>query len=341
MSTWSGVSAKLKGLLVAGSVLVAGVVVASIAPFLSFEETAEAGEAESLRQRRVEEAKAVRERIQEEHARWDREWEAKRQQWERERQARRAEAEAEAARVKAQPKQARRVRRWQWESPVETRAKLWSIPEEESEEATVTGLLRICTSEQEGSEEDCIGIWQVLRNIRIRSCDRARFRRITECDEDGETMLSVMRRAQKFAMGAVKARNRRQRWISHMTPTCEPPPNYPNSEAIWDRRHKRHCEHTVKLARRLMKGQTKGSITGARIIAWGGRCEDPRGACDDPLACARGLARVPGLETHNAFWCRPGRHGCASDIDPICIEMGYRSLRRTPDHEATQPEEGS
>jgi hypothetical protein len=99
---------------------------------------------------------------------------------------------------------------------------------------------------------------------------------------------------------------------------------------VWERNHRRHCERTVKLARGLVSGRDRRRITRARVIAWGGRCEVPGGACDDPLACARGLARVPHLEVAegdqkpaNAFWCKILTPGCRSDAEPVCVALGY------------------
>ena len=233
---------------------------------------------------------------------------------------RRSEALAEElAKQPPQPQRRRKLFRWAWESPAETRASLWHVSEGETEDAVVTGLLRICTTEAEGLGDDCIGIWQVLQHIRIRSCNRGMYHRITECDEEtGETMLSVMRRAQRFALGVVPARSLRSRWISEMEVTCNPPESFPGRMEEWDRNHRRYCERTVELARRLVGGANE-SITTASVIAWGGRCENEEGACDDRMACSRGLARVPGLTTANAFWCRPGSgSGCPETVDPIC-----------------------
>ena len=322
----------MRRLMVVVAVLIAAAVVASIAPFVVCEETAEAGEAEQARQRRREEARAMSEKIRQEMEEWNREFDAKMERFARESVERRAELDAaHEARRNDQPPP-RKVRRWTWEAPAETRARTWNIPASETEDAVVTGLLRICTSEQEGSEDDCLGIWQVLQNIRARSCDRRQYRRITECDEHGETMLSVMRRAQRFALGVAPPRSRRSMWISEMEQSCEMPPSYPDGETIWSRRHRTHCERTVTLARRLVGGETRGRITEARIIAWGGRCEDPQGACDDPLACSRGLVRVRGLETANAFWRRATS---PDEIDPICRQYLRGSLPDSPSGEET------
>jgi hypothetical protein len=242
------------------------------------------------------------------------------------------QAEAQAA---VEAFRQRRVRQWVWESPADTRARVWNLPEEESDESAATGLLRICLSEADGSYNDCVAIYQVLRNIRSRSCDRRRVRRITECDDDGETMLSVMRRAQKSVMGMSRARSVRTRWIREVTLACEQPPSWPHSERMWQRQYGRSCSETATLAQRLIAGDNvEHVIVGVRPITWGGRCESGRGACDDPLACARGLIRIQGTETLNAFWRRPAS---PNEIDPICAELGYGNTQ--DDDEVAQREE--
>ena len=348
MSAWKRVSSKLRWMMAASAVVIAIVAGVSVFPYLACEETAEAGETPLAiaRQKRAEAVRAEGESFRE---RWEREELEREERWKRydaEAAQRRAQLEEEA---KNRPKKrrARRVRRWAWMSPPEKIAKTWNVPRDETVDATVTGLLRICTSEQEGSEEDCLGIYQVLTNIRSRSCNRDYFHLITECDDDGETLLSAMRRASRYVVGAVPARYARQRWISEMTTECEMPRSYPVTvkrhcsrnlkqcaQGFWEKRHRHHCEATVKLARGLVGGTETRRITNARVIAWGGRCEEPRGACDDPVACARGLARVPHIERMkarseggkrpaNAFWCRPGSQSCRTKIDPLCEQMGF------------------
>jgi len=299
-------TSRWKMLMALAILLIAGLVGAAIM-FSSREHEAQA----SVQRRAVVEPREPRD-IQAEMDAWNQRFEA-----EIEEGRRQSEQLAEELAKMPPAKQPRRsLRRWVWESPEETRETLWHIPADEMEGAVVTGLLRICTSEAEGLENDCIGIWQVLNNIRVRSCNRGMYRLITECDDDGETMLSVMRRAQRFALGVVPARSLRSRWIAEMETTCDMPPSYPDSAETWERNHRRHCERTVALARNLIAGDYE-RITGANVIAWGGRCEDDTGACDDRLACSRGLARVE-LTTANAFWCRPGSTGCADVVDPIC-----------------------
>jgi hypothetical protein len=233
-----------------------------------------------------------------------------------------AAAEAEAEALRAKRLRERQLRRWAWESPAEVRSRLWNVPEEESAEAEATALLRVCMCEADGSELDCLGIWQVLRNIRSRGCTREGFRqRITECDDDGETMLSVMRRAQRFATGMLPPRSRRTQWVAELELDCTRPRSYPGSDASWASQYGRSCPGTAALAQRLIAGdEPPMPFPGVRPITWGGRCEDERGACDDTVACGRGLARVTGVETLNAFWCVPGTQGCAEEMDPLCAQ---------------------
>lgn len=349
MSTWRGVSRKLRWVMAAGALVIAVVIGVSVVPNFGCEETAEAGQTPLAieREKRLAKSKARAESFREEWDRREREREERWRRFEEESERRREEALAVEAKAPPPRKRGRRVRRWAWMSPPEKIAKTWNVPQGETREATITGVLRICTSEQEGSEEDCIGIYQVLTNIRSRSCNRDYFNLITECDDDGETLLSVMRRASRYVVGAVPARYARQRWISEMTTSCDMPRSYPVTvkrhcrrnlqecaQGFWEKRHRHHCEATTKLVTGLVDGTEKRRITNARIIAWGGRCEVPRGACDDPVACSRGLARVPHIERMkardmggkrpaNAFWCRRGTQSCGTGVDPVCLAMGY------------------
>lgn len=328
---------------------------------LAGEQTVEAsGESRAVaRQKIVEARNAERERSRE---KWEKRKQERAARWKKqEDDSERRRAALEEEMKKPQKKRVRRVRRWAWMSTSEKIARSWNVPRREMRHASITGLLRICTSEQEGSEEDCIGIHQVLRNIRNRSCNRDYIRLITECDEEGETLLSTMRRASRYVVGAAPARYARQRWIAEMTTECDMPRSYPATvrrhcrrgtlqtcaQELWDSRHRHHCENTTKLATGLIDGTDKRRITNARIIAWGGRCEVPRGACDDPVACARGLARVPHIERMkprskggkrpaNAFWCRPypGSY-CGTSVDPLCEQMGFAPSKEVATAEKT------
>lgn len=258
---------------------------------------------------------------------------------------------------KAQPEsRIRKVRRYVWESPAETRGKLWNIPEGEGDEQTLTAFLRVCISEADGYYHDCIGIWQVIKNIRRSKCERGHVRRITECEEytkrDGtqglrETYLSVMKRASKSVLGVVPPRSARSRWVSELELDCKQPPSWPANENQWDSQYgSKRCPRVVELGRYLIKNELPPRRPGVsfqwlpgRPITWGGRCENKRGACDDRIACSRGLARVEQDLTHNAFWCRPGTPGCRRDADPICQQLGYGHLVVNKNEEPDTQEE--
>jgi hypothetical protein len=263
------------------------------------------------------------------------------------------EDEDERSRENRRPR--RKVRRYQWESPAETRGKLWNVSEEESIDATREAFLRVCISESDGYLQDCVGIWQVIKNIRRSKCERGYVRRITECEEytqrDGtpglrETYLSVMRRASKSILGVVPPRSARSRWISQLTLDCEPPPSWPGTEAQWNSQYgSKRCPRVVELSNYLIKNELPPRRQGVdlqwlpgRPITWGGRCENKRGACDDRIACSRGLARVQQDLTHNAFWCRPGSPGCREDAEPICVQLGYGHLVEQENEEERQQE---
>lgn len=224
----------------------------------------------------------------------------------------------------------RKIHRYTWESSADIRAKIWNIPEEDQLDSTLTAFLRVCIAEADGNTSDCIGIWQVIRNNRRRTCARAQpgGKRITECDENGETFLSALRRHQRHILGYIPLRNRRATWISKMTLDCETPPEeYPDNLNQWDAQYFNRCTQTIALGQRLMKGKLPPSTPGHRYswlpgrpITWGGRCESKKASCDDRIACARGLVRIPDTNTYNAFWQRART---PDEIDPICAKLGY------------------
>ena len=225
----------------------------------------------------------------------------------------------------------RQVKRFGWESPAETRGKVWNVPEEESEQALLTAFLRVCIAEASGNAADCIGIWQVVQNNRRRTCDRGMIRRITECHADGgETMLSALRRHQRHVLGFMSFRNNRARWIADLDTECEMPEGYPHSQDQWHASYgSKVCPDTVALGRSLVAGKLPPSVPGHQYswlpgnpITWGGRCERSGGACDDRNACSRGLVRIP-TQTLNAFWRRAEN---VEEIDPVCRAMGYTTI---------------
>jgi len=229
-----------------------------------------------------------------------------------------------------------RRRQWAWMDAADARERTWSIPDGSELEVEATGLLRICMSENGGvSDNDCIGQWQVAHNIRSRTCDRRRTR-ITECDDQGETILSAMRRLGRHVMGMVAPRNYRQRWTREITLDCETPPSYHLDDVRWQTIDQPHCLHTAELVRELVRERDQGlplrSVTGREEpVGWGGRCDVQGGACDDWHACRRGLASIE-TDTLNRFWrrARPG------EVDPICVPF----LRTIENAVASESEDG-
>ncbi len=190
-----------------------------------------------------------------------------------------------------------------------------------AETQVVNGLLRICVSESGFfSPQDCVGIWQVIKNTRSRSCS-AHIRKITGCNADGETYLSVMRRHSPISMGQRPAPTARKRYIQRLTVNCEEPPGFESAtgNANWER-YREACLELAQLARALVTGTAHRRFPVPSVIAWGGRCEVQGGACDDAIACSRGLARVDSA-TRNAFWCTPGARGCEAVRDPLCAQF--------------------
>ncbi len=245
---------------------------------------------------------------------------------------------------------------------------VWNVPREANlpqEHLEALGLHRICGSETEwrldedGNPSECEALLQTIRNIRSTRCDNRRFSSrvrvlISQCrTSDGryvalegpdsyvegaeETLLSAMRRASKYVMGAARPRSSRQRWVRNATLDCEEPDGFPDRRSWTSARGRSmqdRCLASAQLARSIFIDRTRRPrrvIRGAIPITWGGRCErvcedpaDPstcsnRGACDDSLACRRRLARIPGTDHFsNAYWCRPGSRGCPRGIDPVC-----------------------
>jgi len=323
---WKSMSAKARGLFLVTIVVLLAILI--VVPFPTCEEEAQASIEDLFAQRSLARAE-LREKRQKERevllAKADRERDEREKQWKKQRQLM-------GELTKPPPPKKRRIRRFQWESPAATRGRLWNIPEEESEEATLTAFLRVCMAESGGHTQDCVGIWQVVKNNRSRSCDRKRVSRITECIEgEGETYLSALRRHQRHALGFIKARNKRAIWIRNLTIDCEDPPEgFHGTLDQWDAMYQQRCSQIVSDGRYLIKGELPPARPGHRAkwlkgypLTWGGRCESKSASCDDRIACERGLARIPETETLNAFWCRPGARGCRVDPEPICLSLGY------------------
>ena len=257
-----------------GAILVAVAAGASVTPFLvSCADTAEAGTSTLEERRQERAAKRLREAA-ERRQRWEERERERDERWakaDQEAEERRRALEAEMAKAPPPKKRVRRVRRFTWESPAETRGKIWNVPVEETADALLTALLRVCIAEADGDPQDCAGIWQVVKNNRRRSCDRGMIRRITECtDEGGETYLSALRRHQRHVLGYIKARNKRAVWIGNLTPDCEMPEGWPYGENRWDAQYgSKTCPQTVADARSLIAGKLPEAMAASRIASHG------------------------------------------------------------------------
>jgi hypothetical protein len=343
MVAWRRVSAKAKLLAMLGTILVALAASWVVVPSLTSDEVAvaettkrpdrEAREVEAAlqRQRLLDEMQEAERAHEEEFRRAD-EAAAKRQ------------AELEAALV-ATPVKRRRIKSYRWEAPEDALARVWNIPNADAVEAEATALLRIFINEADGQELDSHGIWQVLRTIRSRSCDRSMRRRITDCEEYEhrgetryrETLLSAMRRMSKAVVDEnILQRTKRQRWTSQVELSCERPRNYPGNEKTWRFQYGVRCPRRAELARKLVSGQEDVNLVeGVTLIAWGGQCR-PGQACDNRTACRRRLSLVE-TKTENGFWCRRGTKGCRVEIEPICYALGFRDGENNEVIELPQP----
>ncbi len=150
------------------------------------------------------------------------------------------------------------------------------------------------------SEVDGPSIFRVLRNTRM----------------NGETLMGIMRRHSHYVTEQWTPRTVRTQWIVELNLEGRKPAHFPEG-LNWERDYLPRWNLILELADALMKGHRLGPCGDAPIIAWGGRCEDAHGACDDHIAEERGLApyeecAVGGVEPKNRFWCRPGVPGCAA-----------------------------
>lgn len=175
---------------------------------------------------------------------------------------------------------------------------------------TVLVLSRLCVSEanwihnerydgtaaadNNHAELDCPAIYQVLRRTR----------------RSGETLLGAIRWHAHYVTEEREPRGARMRWIVNLQLNNRRPHGFP-ADLNWERDYRPRWEQMQEFVRSLLRGENLGVCAGAPIITWGGRCDDPEGACDDHLAERRGLVPYEMCgDTANRFWCRPGTAGC-------------------------------
>lgn len=199
------------------------------------------------------------------------------------------------------------------------------LGDQELEDITVLVLARLCVSEanwihdprfdgsndeQNHAERDCPAIYQVLRRTR----------------RNGQTLLGIIRDHAHYVTEERTPRGARMRWIVNLQLDGDRPAHFPatdrnGNELNWDRDYRPRWEAMLEFVRGLLRGENLGVCAGAPIITWGGRCDDPEGACDDHLAERRGLVPYEACgDTANRFWCRPGTVGCAPAAEPVTEE---------------------
>lgn len=196
--------------------------------------------------------------------------------------------------------------------------------DEELTELTVLVLSRLCVSEanwlhdprfdgdndeQNHAELDCPAIYQVLRRTR----------------RNGHTLIGIIR-AHAHYVTEERAPRGRMRWIANLQLNDRPPLHFPvtdrnGNRLNWERDYLPRWQAMQEFVRGLLRGENLGVCAGAPIITWGGRCDDPEGACDDHLAERRGLVPYELCgDTANRFWCRPGTPGCPVVEEPAAVE---------------------
>lgn len=159
-------------------------------------------------------------------------------------------------------------------------------------------LLRVCVSEAGWlGFDDCSWIWKTASSVRRR----------------GERVDAALSRLSPRVGVVGNAKTPRQRWVAQLTTHCDLPLGYV-SPVAWDRGR---CLRLAEKVLEIVRAAPQRRPSAPRPIAWGGRCEDAAGACDDRIACRRGLRRIP-TSTANAFWCRPGTASCPEGVDPVC-----------------------
>lgn len=223
----------------------------------------------------------------------------------------------------------------------------WDLLKLSQNEAEATALHRICAREVSwNSLQDCLGFYQVVESTRSRRCDNTRIasvpmgRRISQCrdkstgevfsvspntrrDNAEETMLSAFRRHSARSVGALPPKWPSRRWVQELSLDCQKPRSWPRRWP-WN-------DHVIDKCKASAKQATRLAADGGRLFAgvlpraWGGRCENEGGACDDHIACSRGMARIPS-DTLNAFWCNVGEKGCSATIDPVCMDLPKKDV---------------
>lgn len=185
----------------------------------------------------------------------------------------------------------------------------------------ILALARICVNEEGWfNKTGCAAIWQVVQNVRSKTCNKKVIPLITQCKNGKETSLSAMRRLSKRVTGLVPPTTPRQRWTSTLQPSKRPPLKWVECTSYKTVKNKRvsfpiGCHGVWKLyseawleiletAKKLYQRHhedlpcpTANAFHGP-VIAWGYKG-------DLWLAKRRGLIQINCGDTGNFFFAKP------------------------------------
>lgn len=184
----------------------------------------------------------------------------------------------------------------------------------------ILALARICVNEEGwSSKRGCAAIWQVVKNVRSKTCNIKKIPNITQCRHGQETYLSTMRRLSKRVTGIVPATREHHKWTSTLQMNDDPPTKWVECKRIRKGKkvmfHPANCHGTWSLyverwreARKFARGLYWGHIkitpcpksneVHGPVIAWGYEG-------DLWLAKKRKLIQVDCGDTNNMFFAKP------------------------------------
>jgi len=185
----------------------------------------------------------------------------------------------------------------------------------------ILALARICVNEEGWyNKRGCAAIWQVVQNVRSKTCNKKRIPLITQCKNGKETSLSAMRRLSKRVTGLVPPTTSQQKWTSTLQASNKPPNAWVECTGVKKVKGKEvaipiGCHGVWKLysdawgelrktARDLYAGRVKtppcpkANNEHGPVIAWGYEG-------DLWLAKRRGLIQVDCGDTGNMFFAKP------------------------------------
>jgi hypothetical protein len=182
-------------------------------------------------------------------------------------------------------------------------------------------LARICVNEEGWhNPRGCAAIWQVVQNVRSKTCNRKRISLSTQCRNGKETSLSAMRRLSKRVTGIIPPTSSQQKWTSTLQANNHAPSGWIECKKAIKQGKKRvsfptgchgvwelYSEPWAKvreIARKLYLGQVdtrpcpEKNTKHGPVIAWGY-------SGDLWLAERRGLIQVDCGDTGNYFFAKP------------------------------------